>query len=63
VNAKEALCFSLQDGRTLTGTMTSSTPFSATLLTAEGRFHLLARNGETYAERPIEPKLDWPHYG
>jgi alcohol dehydrogenase (cytochrome c) len=52
----------LQDGRTLTGTMTSSTPFSATLLTAEGRFHLLARNGETYAERPIEPKLDWPHY-
>jgi alcohol dehydrogenase (cytochrome c) len=52
----------LQDGRTLAGTLTSLTPFSATLLTADGRFHLLARTGETYAERPIEPKLDWPGY-
>jgi alcohol dehydrogenase (cytochrome c) len=52
----------LQDGRTLAGTLTTSTPFSATLLTADGKFHLLARNGETWAERPIEPKADWPHY-
>lgn len=52
----------LQDGRTLVGTLTSSTPFSATLLTADGRFHLLTRNGETYVERPIEPKRDWPSY-
>jgi alcohol dehydrogenase (cytochrome c) len=52
----------LQDGRTLEGTLTSSTPFSATLLTADGKFHLLARNGETYTERPLEPKRDWPSY-
>ncbi|MGO9897417.1 MAG: PQQ-binding-like beta-propeller repeat protein [Bryobacteraceae bacterium] len=52
----------LQDGRALQGTLTSSTPFSATLLTADGKFHLLERSGEIYAERPIEPKLDWPSY-
>jgi len=52
----------LQDGRTLEGTLTSSTVFSATLLTADGKFHLLAHNGETYSERPIEPKRDWPSY-
>jgi alcohol dehydrogenase (cytochrome c) len=52
----------LQDGRTLEGTLTSSTPFSATMLTADRKFHLLARSGETYAERPIEPKRDWPSY-
>ncbi|HTX39841.1 MAG TPA: PQQ-binding-like beta-propeller repeat protein [Bryobacteraceae bacterium] len=52
----------LQDGRTLDGTLTSSTPFSATLLTADGKFHLMTRSGDTYAERPIEPKLDWPNY-
>jgi alcohol dehydrogenase (cytochrome c) len=52
----------LQDGRTLDGTLTSSTPFSATLLTADGKFHLLARSGETYSERALEPKRDWPSY-
>jgi alcohol dehydrogenase (cytochrome c) len=52
----------LQGGRTLEGTLTSSTQFSATLLTADGKFHLLARSGETYAERAIDPKLDWPSY-
>ena len=52
----------LQDGRTLEGTLTSSTPFSATLLTADGRFHLLARSRDTYTERPLEPKRDWPSY-
>ena len=52
----------LQDGRTLDGTLTSTSVFSATLLTADGKFHLLTRSGDTYAERPIEPKLDWPSY-
>jgi alcohol dehydrogenase (cytochrome c) len=52
----------LQDGQTLEGTLTSATPFSATLLTADGRFHLLARDGETYTERPIEPKRNWTSY-
>ena len=52
----------LQDGRTLEGTLTSANPFSATLLTADGKFHLLTRSAGTYAERRIEPKLDWPSY-
>ena len=52
----------LGDGRTLDGTLTSTTQFSATLLTADSKFHLLARSGETYTERPLEPKLDWPSY-
>jgi alcohol dehydrogenase (cytochrome c) len=52
----------LEDGRTLDGTLTSSTPFSATILTADGKFHLLARSGGTYAERPTDPKQDWPSY-
>jgi alcohol dehydrogenase (cytochrome c) len=52
----------MQDGRTLDGTLTSQTAFSATLLTADGKFHLLARSGETYSERKMEPKRDWPGY-
>jgi len=52
----------LQDGRTLDGTLTSSTPFTATLVTADGKLHLLAHTGDTYSERPIEPKRDWPSY-
>ena len=52
----------LQDGRTLDGTLTSLTAYSATLLTADGKFHLLGRGGETYTERQIEPKRDWPSY-
>jgi hypothetical protein len=49
----------LEDGRALSGTLTSESQFSATLLTSDGKFHLLARNGGTYRECPIEPKGDW----
>ena len=52
----------LQDGRMLEGTLTNAGPYSATLLTADKEFHLLVRKGETYSERPIEPKKDWPSY-
>ena len=52
----------LQNGRTLEGTLTSQTTFNATLLTSDGKFHLLSRNGETYSERAIEPKQDWTSY-
>ncbi len=52
----------LQDGRTLSGTLTSSNAFSATLLTPDGQFHLLERSNETYSERPLKPKRDWPSY-
>jgi alcohol dehydrogenase (cytochrome c) len=36
--------------------------FSATLLTSDGRFHLLSRAGDTYNERALEPKADWASY-
>ena len=52
----------MQDGTTLAGMLTSSAHFSATLQTADGKIHLLARNGDTYTEKPIEPKLDWLNY-
>jgi len=52
----------LQDGRALEGTLTSETAFSATLLTADSKFHLLAREGGAYRERTIEPKQDWANY-
>jgi len=52
----------LQDGRTLDGTLTSLTRFSATLLTGDGRFHLLSREGDAYSEHAIEPKQDWTSY-
>ncbi len=52
----------LQDGRAMQGTLTSETPFSATLLTPDGKFHLLARDGDAYRERPIEPKQNWTSY-
>ncbi len=57
-----AAALKLQDGRTFDGTLTSETAFSATLLTNDGRFHLLSRNGEVYSERAIEPKQDWTTY-
>jgi alcohol dehydrogenase (cytochrome c) len=52
----------LQDGRTLEGTLTSEARYSATLLTGDGKFHLLARDGDSYRERQIEPKQDWTSY-
>jgi len=57
-----AATLKLQDGRTLEGTLTSSNTFSATLLTRDEKFHLLARSGETYSENAIEPKQDWVNY-
>jgi alcohol dehydrogenase (cytochrome c) len=32
------------------------------VLTADGRFHLLARSGDNYTEPAIEPKEDWTSY-
>jgi alcohol dehydrogenase (cytochrome c) len=52
----------LTGGGTLDGTLTSQVTFSATLLTPDGKFHLLSRSGELYTERPVEPKQDWLGY-
>jgi len=58
----QAATLKMQDGSSLSGTLTSSGHFSATMTTADGKIHLLARNGDIYTEKPIEPKLDWLNY-
>lgn len=49
---------SLADGRTLTGTSLAQSEFDGAMLAA-GRFLLLAKDGDIYREKPIEPKSDW----
>jgi alcohol dehydrogenase (cytochrome c) len=51
----------LTDGGTLTGAMMAQSDFDATVL-ADGRFHLLAKDGSLFREKPIEPKSDWLNY-
>lgn len=52
----------LQDGTTLLGTVLNETNFNLQLATADGKLHLLVRDGDSYNERALQPKLDWPHY-
>jgi alcohol dehydrogenase (cytochrome c) len=51
----------LADGRTLSGIVMAQSEFDATVL-ADGRFHLLARDGDVYREKPIAPQSDWRNY-
>ena len=52
----------LSNGKTLRGTLMAQTDSDAELLTADGKYHLLARNGNRYRDKPIEPKRDWLTY-
>ena len=52
----------LRDGRTLTGRVLAESEFDATLGTGD-RFHLLAKEGQVYSEKPVEPKSDWLVFG
>jgi alcohol dehydrogenase (cytochrome c) len=52
----------LSSGGVLDGTLMSEDEFSADLLTADGKYHLLSREGGAYREKPIEPKSDWTTY-
>jgi alcohol dehydrogenase (cytochrome c) len=54
----------LSNGQTLEGTVMNEGDFSAEVLTADGKFHLLYRAGQddSFRERPIEPKQDWASY-
>jgi len=52
----------LANGRTLQGTLMAQTDSDAQLLTADGKYHLLARDGEKYRDKPIEPKSNWLSY-
>ena len=46
----------LTNGQTLQGTLMAQTASDAQLLTADGKFHLLARVGDKYLDKPIDPK-------
>lgn len=52
----------LSSGNILDGTLMTENEFSADLLTADGEYHLLSREGGTYREKAIESKSDWLAY-
>jgi alcohol dehydrogenase (cytochrome c) len=52
----------LAGGRTLEGIILNESPFNMQLRTAEGRIHLLVRDGENWREPTILPKQDWSSY-
>jgi len=58
----ESVQVQLADGRELQGTLLNQGEFTADLLTADGRIHLLSREGEIYREKSVEPKSDWLNY-
>jgi alcohol dehydrogenase (cytochrome c) len=51
----------LASGQTLEGTLIDS-DFSAQVLTADGRYHLLSHEGDQYREKAVEPRQDWTSY-
>jgi alcohol dehydrogenase (cytochrome c) len=51
----------LADGRSIAGTFVSLSETDATVL-AGGKFYLLAREGNTFREKPSAPKADWGSY-
>ena len=52
----------LTSGQPLEGTILNEGDFSAVVLTADKRFHLLTRDGEAWQEKAIEPKVNWTTY-
>ncbi len=60
--AADFVTLRLADGRSLSGFLRAQSAFDATLLRND-RFHLLAREGDTYREKAIEPKDNWLTYG
>src|SRR5437660_8102735 len=51
----------MADGRTRSGLLLGQGDLDATLL-ENGKFLLLARDGDVYREKPITPKADWLFY-
>lgn len=51
----------LVNGKTLEGTVIDS-DFSAQVLMADGKYHLLSHEGNQYREKVLEPKRDWSLY-
>src|SRR5437867_5174315 len=52
----------LENGRVLQGMVLNETNFDTQLQTADGKIHLLSRDGTTYREADRAPGVDWPSY-
>jgi alcohol dehydrogenase (cytochrome c) len=52
----------LTNGQTLKGTLLNQSSSDAQMRTADGRIHLLGRDGDKYFDKPIAPKMDWLTY-
>jgi alcohol dehydrogenase (cytochrome c) len=52
----------MQDGRTLEGEILNESNFDMQMATSDGKVHLLVREGDTYRETPVLPKMNWPRY-
>jgi alcohol dehydrogenase (cytochrome c) len=52
----------LSDGTILTGVLRNETNFDMQLESADGKLHLLVRDGELWKERNLLPKMDWTSY-
>jgi alcohol dehydrogenase (cytochrome c) len=52
----------LNTGESLQGEVLNETNFDLQLASADGRIHLLTRDGEIYREPSLKPEVDWPRY-
>ncbi|MGA2562451.1 MAG: PQQ-binding-like beta-propeller repeat protein [Steroidobacteraceae bacterium] len=52
----------LNTGESLQGDVLNETNFDLQLASADGRIHLLSRDGEVYSEPSLRPEVDWPRY-
>jgi len=53
---------SLVNGKTLAGTLMAQSADDAELLAPDGTYHLLARAGGKYRDKPLRPERDWLTY-
>jgi alcohol dehydrogenase (cytochrome c) len=58
----QPLTVTLASGQTLQGDVLDQTGFNLDLASADGQIHMLTRDGETYREPALLPKMDWPRY-
>ena len=52
----------LNTGASLQGEVLNETNFDLQLAGADGRIHLLTRDGDSYREPSLQPEVDWPRY-
>ncbi len=52
----------LVDGGSISGNILNESGFDAQVQTADGKIHLLRRDGEAFKEPPVEPFVDWSTY-